>query len=274
MSSFQTLFTKMEDHTLIITINRPDKLNALNEQVMKDLDAVMDRVYKFPEIKSVVITGAGLKSFVAGADVKEFESLSKEAATALSKRGQDIFAKIENSAILESLGLDSEYILSLCSTIEETADGLWKIKPDHYRPRIGKLSCDIVEKILREKGSRIHSSDIVRKFRRDHDHFLENDRALMARMFNDGRFEPIGRTGYWVLKEWGLETGTIREVLATVLSRSTGPMNIDEIVVEVRKIIPCAASSVATYLQESPEKFTKLGPYTYCFAGLAHKDTV
>jgi enoyl-CoA hydratase len=51
--SFQTLFTKMEDHTLIITINRPDKLNALNQQVMKDLDAVMDRVYKFPEIKSL-----------------------------------------------------------------------------------------------------------------------------------------------------------------------------------------------------------------------------
>lgn len=91
MSTFQTLFTKMEDHTLIITINRPDKLNALNQQVMKDLDAVMDRVYKFPEIKSVVITGAGLKSFVAGADVKEFESLSKEQATALAKKGQDVF---------------------------------------------------------------------------------------------------------------------------------------------------------------------------------------
>ena len=57
--SFQTLFTKLEDHTLIITINRPDVLNALNKQVISDLDAVMDRVYKFPEIKSVVITGAG-----------------------------------------------------------------------------------------------------------------------------------------------------------------------------------------------------------------------
>lgn len=97
MSTFQTLFTKMEDHTLIITINRPDKLNALNQQVMKDLDAVMDRVYKFPEIKSVVITGAGLKSFVAGADIKEFESLSKAEATSLAKRGQDVFFKIENS---------------------------------------------------------------------------------------------------------------------------------------------------------------------------------
>ena len=95
--SFQTLFTKMEDHTLIITINRPDVLNALNKQVINDLDAVMDRVYKFPEIKSVVITGAGLKSFVAGADINEFESLSKEEAIALAKRGQGVFAKIENS---------------------------------------------------------------------------------------------------------------------------------------------------------------------------------
>ena len=95
--SFQTLFTKMEDHTLIITINRPDVLNALNKQVISDLDAVMDRVYKFPEIKSVVITGAGLKSFVAGADIKEFESLSKEQAIDVAKRGQAVFAKIENS---------------------------------------------------------------------------------------------------------------------------------------------------------------------------------
>ncbi len=95
--SFQTLFTKMEDHTLIITINRPDVLNALNKQVIADLDAVIDRVYKFPEIKSVVITGAGLKSFVAGADIKEFESLSKEEAIAVAKRGQAVFAKIENA---------------------------------------------------------------------------------------------------------------------------------------------------------------------------------
>lgn len=95
--SFQTLFTKMEDHTLIITINRPDVLNALNKQVIADLDAVMDRVYKFPEIKSVVITGAGLKSFVAGADIKEFESLSKEEAIAVAKKGQAVFAKIENA---------------------------------------------------------------------------------------------------------------------------------------------------------------------------------
>ena len=64
---------------------------------MQDLDAVFDRVYKFPEIKSVIITGAGLKSFVAGADIKDFQALSKAETTALAKRGQDIFFKIENS---------------------------------------------------------------------------------------------------------------------------------------------------------------------------------
>ncbi|NCW11747.1 MAG: enoyl-CoA hydratase, partial [Chitinophagia bacterium] len=53
--------------------------------------------YKFPEIKSVIITGAGLKSFVAGADIKEFESLNKEEATAVAKKGQNVFFKIENS---------------------------------------------------------------------------------------------------------------------------------------------------------------------------------
>jgi enoyl-CoA hydratase len=93
--SFQTLFTKMEDHTLIITINRPEKLNALNQQVMQDLDAVFDRVYKFPEIKSVVITGAGLKSFVAGADISEFLALGAAGGAALATVGRDlVFDKI------------------------------------------------------------------------------------------------------------------------------------------------------------------------------------
>lgn len=94
---YQTLTAVMDHHTLVITINRPDKLNALNQQVMQELDAVMDRVYKFPEIRSVIITGSGEKSFVAGADIKEFQSLTKEDATALAKKGQSIFFKIENS---------------------------------------------------------------------------------------------------------------------------------------------------------------------------------
>ncbi len=94
---YSTLLTSLENNILIITINRPDKLNALNQQVMSDLNDVMDEVYRNPEIKSVIITGAGPKSFVAGADISEFVGSSIEQGKALAKRGQDIFFKIENA---------------------------------------------------------------------------------------------------------------------------------------------------------------------------------
>lgn len=87
----------MENGIFTITINRPDKLNALNQQVMSDLDNVMDEVYRNDEIKSVIITGAGPKAFVAGADISEFSEASVEEGKALAKRGQDIFFKIERS---------------------------------------------------------------------------------------------------------------------------------------------------------------------------------
>ena len=77
-----TLLTKLEEGILTITINRPDKLNALNKSVFQELDKVMDEVYADNNIKSVIITGAGNKAFVAGADITEFTSLSKDDAIA------------------------------------------------------------------------------------------------------------------------------------------------------------------------------------------------
>jgi enoyl-CoA hydratase len=94
---YQTLLTSLEDGIFTITINRPDKLNALNKQVMADLDEVLDEVYANALIHSVIITGAGPKSFVAGADISEFVGLTTEEGTALAKKGQDIFFKIENA---------------------------------------------------------------------------------------------------------------------------------------------------------------------------------
>jgi enoyl-CoA hydratase len=89
--------TFLEENILTITINRPDKLNALNKQLMKDLDEVLDEVYANTIIRSVIITGAGPKSFVAGADISEFVGLTQEEGAALAKRGQDILFKIENA---------------------------------------------------------------------------------------------------------------------------------------------------------------------------------
>jgi enoyl-CoA hydratase len=95
--SYSTLLTNLDNGIFTITINRPDKLNALNAQVFTDLDHAIDEVYNNSEIKSVIITGAGPKAFVAGADITEFGGLNKEEAMELARRGQLVFFKIENS---------------------------------------------------------------------------------------------------------------------------------------------------------------------------------
>ncbi|MFI5186730.1 MAG: enoyl-CoA hydratase/isomerase family protein [Chitinophagales bacterium] len=94
--SFQTLLTELQNGIYTITINRPDKMNALNKDVFNELDETINEVYKNPEIKSAIITGAGTKAFVAGADISEFTKLNADESTKLAKRGQDVFDKIEN----------------------------------------------------------------------------------------------------------------------------------------------------------------------------------
>lgn len=96
--NYTTLLTTLENGILTVIINRPDKLNALNIDVFTDLNTVLDEIENNAEIKSVIITGAGPKAFVAGADITEFGGLNKEQAMAMAKRGQDTFARIENSS--------------------------------------------------------------------------------------------------------------------------------------------------------------------------------
>jgi enoyl-CoA hydratase len=95
--NYTTILTSLENGIFTITINRPEKLNALNKDVFTDLDKAIDEVNTNAEIKTVIITGAGPKAFVAGADITEFAGLDKEQAMALAKRGQDVYFKIENS---------------------------------------------------------------------------------------------------------------------------------------------------------------------------------
>ena len=91
-----TLLTNLQNGIFTITINRPAKMNALNQEVMNDLNTAMDEVYNNIEIRSVIITGAEKKAFVAGADIAEFSGLSQQEGMALAKKGQDIFFRIEN----------------------------------------------------------------------------------------------------------------------------------------------------------------------------------
>ena len=82
----------------IITIDRPKALNALNSQVLEELEAAVDGI-NLDEIRCVIITGAGEKSFVAGADIGEMSTLSVEEGEAFGKKGNDIFRKIETLPI-------------------------------------------------------------------------------------------------------------------------------------------------------------------------------
>ncbi len=93
--AYSTLLTDLQDGILTLTINRPDKLNALNRQVLEELNTELDRVYADADVKAVVLTGAGPKAFVAGADISEFMQASAAEGSALAKKGQDIFARIE-----------------------------------------------------------------------------------------------------------------------------------------------------------------------------------
>ncbi len=93
--NFSTLITSLESGIFTITINRPDKLNAINKAVMAELGSVIEEVENNELIKGVILTGSGSKAFVAGADITEFKGLNSEEGRALAKKGQDIFFSIE-----------------------------------------------------------------------------------------------------------------------------------------------------------------------------------
>lgn len=82
----------------VITINRPKALNALNSQVLEELDAALDAV-NLEETRALILTGAGEKSFVAGADIGEMSTLTEAEGEAFGKKGNDVFRKLETFPI-------------------------------------------------------------------------------------------------------------------------------------------------------------------------------
>lgn len=81
-----------------ITINREKALNALNSQVLEELDATLDAV-DLNTVRCLILTGAGEKSFVAGADIGEMSTLTKAEGEAFGKKGNDVFRKLETFPI-------------------------------------------------------------------------------------------------------------------------------------------------------------------------------
>ncbi|MBY0358224.1 MAG: enoyl-CoA hydratase/isomerase family protein [Candidatus Obscuribacterales bacterium] len=93
---FETLEFTQEGHVGILTIQRPQALNALNAQVLAELTAFAKEIAVNKEIRALVITGAGEKAFVAGADIKSMADMTPAAAQAFSTTAQAAFNSIEN----------------------------------------------------------------------------------------------------------------------------------------------------------------------------------
>ena len=92
---YQTPLFDIKDGIAFVTINRPDKLNALNDQVMKELADAAERIATESDIKGAILTGSGPKSFVAGADIGDLSKQGPFDGKARAQRGQSVLRRLE-----------------------------------------------------------------------------------------------------------------------------------------------------------------------------------
>lgn len=95
--NYENIILEKDGKTAVITINRPESLNALNYKTIQELSEAFGQLNDDADVRVIILTGSGEKSFVAGADIKEFSDFGTKAAEDLARNGQNIlFNKIEN----------------------------------------------------------------------------------------------------------------------------------------------------------------------------------
>lgn len=95
--TYKNILISKEERIAVITINRPESLNALNALTISEISSALDELQDDHEVRVIILTGSGEKSFVAGADIKEFSNFNQEEAEELARNGQNsLFDKIEN----------------------------------------------------------------------------------------------------------------------------------------------------------------------------------
>jgi len=94
--NLNNLLLEYVENTAVVKINRPDKLNALNRETLVELKSVLEKLNEDQNIYSIILTGAGEKAFVAGADIAELNKLSMLEGKKFAEFGQDVFNFIEN----------------------------------------------------------------------------------------------------------------------------------------------------------------------------------
>lgn len=97
MAEYSNLTLEVQDRIAVLSVNRPDKLNALNEQTIRELGQAMDEITRRDDVGGVILTGVGEKAFVAGADIGELAKMGPVDGVLVSRLGQDVFRRIELS---------------------------------------------------------------------------------------------------------------------------------------------------------------------------------
>ncbi len=124
--NYQNITLEIKNRTALVTINRESKLNALNRDTIAELKDAVNQAETDESVKGLILTGAGQKAFVAGADIQEFLGKSKEEAQAMSQLGHDLMNKIANLskpviAAINGFALGGGLELALCCHIRIAA---------------------------------------------------------------------------------------------------------------------------------------------------------
>jgi enoyl-CoA hydratase len=97
MAEYSNLTLEVQDRIAVVSVNRPDKLNALNEQTIRELGQVFEEIAGRDDVGGVILTGVGEKAFVAGADIAELARMGPVDGIEVSRLGQQVFRRIELS---------------------------------------------------------------------------------------------------------------------------------------------------------------------------------
>jgi len=93
--NYQNLLVEVDNNIAVVTVNRPEKLNALNNETIDELEKAFSQLNENEDVYVIILTGSGEKAFVAGADISELNKLDEQKAKMFSEKGQKVFSRIE-----------------------------------------------------------------------------------------------------------------------------------------------------------------------------------